>query len=86
MHQSSADVSDMHQSGTDASNMHQSSTDACHSCRVEAWSTIMGKLCQRVLALIKWRKGFSEDVSEETIRILEQWLCNWGPSIYTEQL
>jgi hypothetical protein len=83
-HQSGTDGLGDHQSGTDGFGDHQSGVDDLKLRNMATQSTIIGKLCQLVLALIKWKKGLSEGVSEGAIWILEVWLHNRGISIYTD--
>jgi hypothetical protein len=45
-----------------------------------------GKLCQRVMALIKWQCGMDKAVDNRMVWVLEGWLHNRGISIYTDLL
>jgi hypothetical protein len=45
---------------------------------------LMGRLCRRVLALIKYKVSADVAVSEHMVRVLEMWLQKRGISIYTE--
>jgi hypothetical protein len=47
---------------------------------------LTGKLCQRVLALIKWKVGVVKDITKVTVWVLEAWLQARGISIYTDRL
>jgi hypothetical protein len=85
-HQSGTDEENDYQSNADEENDHQSGADdlLVHTTRVR--SAITGQLCQKVLALICWRKGCNKDVLEDSVKVLERWLCNWGISIYIDSL
>jgi hypothetical protein len=47
-------------------------------------ATLTGKLCQWVMALIKWQCGVDKAVDDRMVRALEGWLWNRGISIYTD--
>jgi hypothetical protein len=49
-------------------------------------SELMGKLCQRVMALIRWQVGADIAVTEHVVQVLEEWLWRRGLSIYTDLL
>jgi hypothetical protein len=75
-HQSSADGALDHQPSADGTFDHQSSADGTFDqpsaddlkVRTAAtWSTITRELCHWVLAVIKWRKGLCDEISEELI-------------------
>jgi hypothetical protein len=85
-HHSSADEVHDHQSSTDEVHDHQSGTNEVQQQSMATQSTIMGKLCHRVLALIKWKKGLSQEITEDMIRALEKWLHNRGISVYTDHV
>jgi hypothetical protein len=64
-HQSSADEDHSHQSGTDEDHSHQSSADGLDVRGVALRSAMTGKLCQHVMALIKWKRGVDPNVGKE---------------------
>jgi hypothetical protein len=45
---------------------------------------LMGKLCRRVLALIKHKVGTDGSVSNCMAQALATWLWQWGITIYIE--
>jgi hypothetical protein len=47
-------------------------------------SDLMGKLCRRVMVLIRWKVGANVAVMEHVVRALEEWLHRQGISIYTD--
>jgi hypothetical protein len=47
---------------------------------------LTGKLCKRVMALIKWQCGADTVVDDRMVRALEGWLRRRGISIYTDLL
>jgi hypothetical protein len=47
---------------------------------------ITGKLCQRVMALIKWKKGMVLEIDQRVMEGVEVWLYRRGISIYTDLL
>jgi hypothetical protein len=47
-------------------------------------SALTGKLCRRVMALIRWQCGADGAVDERMVRALEGWLRRRGISIYTD--
>jgi hypothetical protein len=47
-------------------------------------SVLMGKLCKRVLALIKHKVSTDGSVSDHMAQALATWLWQWGITIYTE--
>jgi hypothetical protein len=47
---------------------------------------LTGKLCQHVMALIRWRVGADKAVMEHVVQALEEWLQRRGISIYTDWL
>jgi hypothetical protein len=49
-------------------------------------SAMMGKLCKRVLALIKYKVGADGAVDEHMVQALEAWLQKRGISIYTDHV
>jgi hypothetical protein len=56
------------------------------SIRIDAIKAeLTGKLCRRALVLIKHKVGADVDISEHMVWALEEWLCRWGITIYTEQ-
>jgi hypothetical protein len=91
-HQSGADG--CHQSGTDGCDSHQSSTDEgseqekeeAHYQTTAQGPALTRKLCQRVLALIKWKVSVDKDITKVTVQALEAWLRARGISIYTDRL
>jgi hypothetical protein len=85
-HQSSNDEDDAHQSGADEDDTHQLGADEAWSGSSRLRSTITGQMCQRVLALIHWRKGYDRNVTSEMMGTVERWLCNRGISIYIDPL
>jgi hypothetical protein len=50
------------------------------------WGVLTGKLCKRVMALIKWRCGADTAVDDCMVRALEGWLRRRGISIYIDLL
>jgi hypothetical protein len=84
--QSSTDDHLDHQSGTDKHLDHQSSADDHGQGSMALRSMITGRLCQRVMALIKWKKGLMPDISQEVMGEVEAWLRRRGISIYTDFL
>jgi hypothetical protein len=49
-------------------------------------SALTGKLCKRVLALIRWQCGADTAVDNRMIQALTGWLRKRGISIYTEMI
>jgi hypothetical protein len=47
---------------------------------------LTGKLCQHVMALIRWKVGADKAVMEHMVQALEEWLRRRGISIYTDLL
>jgi hypothetical protein len=47
---------------------------------------LTGKLCQCVMALIRWKVGADVAVTEHVVWALEEWLCRRGINIYTDLL
>jgi hypothetical protein len=47
---------------------------------------LTGKLCKRVMALIRWKVGADKAVSEHMVWALEGWLRRRGISIYADLL
>jgi hypothetical protein len=47
---------------------------------------LTGKLCRRVMALIRWKVGADKAVTEHVVQALEEWLQRRGISIYTDWL
>jgi hypothetical protein len=45
---------------------------------------LTGKLCCRVMALICWKVGADEAVTDHVVWMLEEWLHRHGISIYTD--
>jgi hypothetical protein len=84
VHQSGADDRFDHQSSADDRVDHQSSADDQEVRMMAERSTIMGKLCQQVMALIRWKKGLDMRITEGMVRALEAWLWRRGISIYTK--
>jgi hypothetical protein len=85
-HQSGTDGLDDHQSSAEGLGDHQTGADDLEVQQFATWSTITGKLCHQVMALINWKRGFCQDVMEGTILALESWLHHRGISIYTDCL
>jgi hypothetical protein len=50
------------------------------------WAALTGKLCQRVMALIRWQCKMDKAVDACMVQVLEGWLRNRGISIYTDLL
>jgi hypothetical protein len=50
----------------------------------EDQATLTGKLCKRVMALIRWQCGTDTAVDDRMVRALEGWLRKRGISIYTD--
>jgi hypothetical protein len=50
----------------------------------EGRAALTGKLCQRVMALIRWQCGIDGAVDDRMVRTLEGWLRRRGISIYTD--
>jgi hypothetical protein len=76
-HQSSADVKIHYQSSADAK------TSFCDGNYREK-SAIMGMLCKRVLAYVKWHQGCYLGVDTSMMDLLGCWLCNRGISVYID--
>jgi hypothetical protein len=90
-HQSSTDAEDGHQSSTDAEDGHQSITDAedGHQSSADAEeatirSSITGRLCHQVLALIKGKKGLVLEINQWMMGEVKAWLRRRGVTIYTD--
>jgi hypothetical protein len=49
-------------------------------------AVMTGKLCRRVMVLIKWQCGMDKAVDAHMVRVLEGWLRNRGISIYIDLL
>jgi hypothetical protein len=49
-------------------------------------ATLTGKLCKRVMALIRWQCSTDTAVDDHMVRVLEGWLRKRGISIYTDLL
>jgi hypothetical protein len=49
-------------------------------------TALMGKLCKRVLALIKYKVSVDNAVDGHMVQVLEAWLCKRGISIYTDHV
>jgi hypothetical protein len=47
---------------------------------------LTGKLCQRVMVLIRWKVGADIAVTDHVVWALEEWLRRRGISIYTDLL
>jgi hypothetical protein len=77
---------DHHQSGADKEDCHQSSIDDQFTRLVAARSSIMGHMHQRVLVVIRWKKGHDQNVTASLVQEMEQWLCKRGPSIYIDPM
>jgi hypothetical protein len=93
-HQSGTDGEDNHQSSTDGEDNHQSGAGGGAWYKKEEvrfgsgpqGPELMGKLCRRVLALIKWKVSHDRNITESTVQALESWLWVRGISIYTDCL
>jgi hypothetical protein len=53
---------------------------------VDGRAALTGKLCRRVMALIRWQSGVDTAVDDRMVRALEAWLRRRGISIYTDQV
>jgi hypothetical protein len=45
---------------------------------------LTGKLCQRVMVLIRWKVGTDKAVMGHMVQVLEEWLHRHSISIYTD--
>jgi hypothetical protein len=52
----------------------------------EERSALTGKLCRRVIALIRWQCSADSAVNDRMVRTLEAWLWRRGISIYTDRV
>jgi hypothetical protein len=69
--------------GQDATISNHSNSDTSHKT-MGIESVVMGKLCRRVLALIKHKVGTDGAVSNRMAQALASCLRLWGITIYTE--
>jgi hypothetical protein len=88
-HQVALDGTSDHQTSIDEKIRHQSSTDRNRQMgdgNHQSKSAIIGRLCKRVLAYIKWRSDVNADIDISVMDSLGCWLHNRGISVHIDSV